>query len=273
MDCGPSPSLDTLEAKLDAVGFPLSELRHLLLTHVHLDHAGAAGHLVERCPHLTVHLHEEGAPHLVDPEKLVASTRRTFGDDHDRLWGEVRPIPADRIRAWSPGVSAPLPGIRPLATPGHIAHHLSWEAERVGLLFAGDSLGILLHPDAPTHPATPPPAVDLRAWRRTLVETLAPVEVDGFVVTHFGLHRELHSRRLELLQALERLAQRVHAAMSEGPEAEEADALAFQEESVAAVESFLPEGRARRYFTNFSAIKDWEGMRFHLARNPGALPT
>ena len=254
------------------MGIPLADLRHLLLTHVHLDHAGAAGHLAARCPRLTIHLHEDGAPHLVEPEKLVASTRRTFGEAHDRLWGDVLPIPKDRIRAWAPGVSSPLPGIRPIPTPGHIAHHLAWEAERVGLLFAGDSMGILLHPDAPTHPATPPPAVDLPAWRRTLTETLAAVDVDGFVATHFGLHRDLHSRRLELLQALEQLARRVHRAMGEGPEAEEADAEAFQRESVSAVAGYLAKGRAHRYFTNFSARKDWEGMRFHLARTPDARP-
>lgn len=272
IDSGPSTSLSTLEAGLAELGLPLAELRHLLLTHVHLDHSGAAGHLAQRCPNLTVHVHEDAAPHLVDPKKLVASTRRTFGDAHDRLWGDVLPVPEDRIRAWSLGVSAPLPGIRPIPTPGHIAHHLAWEAERVGILFAGDSLGILLHPDAPSHPATPPPAVDLPAWRRTLTETLQPVEVDAFAPTHFGLHRDLHGRCSELLDALEALALRVHRAMSEGPEAEKADARAFHEESVAHVRELLPDDRGERYFSNFSPRKDWEGMRFHLARTPSARP-
>jgi glyoxylase-like metal-dependent hydrolase (beta-lactamase superfamily II) len=272
VDPGPSTSLERLEAGLDALGLPLGEVRHLLLTHVHLDHAGASGQLAARNPRLTVHVHEDGAVHMADPEKLVASTRRTFGDAHDRLWGEVLPVPADQIRGWAPGVSSPLPGIRPIPTPGHIAHHLAWEAERMGMLFAGDALGILLHPEAPTHPATPPPAVDLKAWRETLSETLDPVEVEAFGVTHFGLHADLEGRRKALLEALDALALRVDRAMREGPEAEEADREAFHEESIGKAAPHLPEGRARHYFETFPARGDWDGMRFHLDRTPAARP-
>ena len=100
VDPGPSPSLPTVLEKLRAAGDDPSTLQNLVLTHVHLDHAGAAGHLVESCPDLTVHVHVDGAPHLVDPERLVASTRRTFGEAYDELYGEVKPVPADRIRVY-----------------------------------------------------------------------------------------------------------------------------------------------------------------------------
>lgn len=273
IDSGPSTSLPTLEARLDSLGLPLSDLRHLLLTHVHLDHAGAAGHLVRRAPRLTVHIHEDAASHLVEPEKLVASTRRTFEEQHDRLWGEVLPVPADRIRGWRSGDSFPLEGVRPIPTPGHIGHHLAFEAERCGVLLAGDALGIVLHPEVPSHPATPPPAVDLPAWRRTLGETLARVAVDAFAPTHFGVHADLHGRRVELLDALESLAWRVDRAMRAGDQAEDADARAFHAESVEQAAGGLPDGHAEHYFSNFSARKDWEGMRFHLARTPEARPS
>ena len=100
VDPGPSTSLGGLEDSLAELGVELSDIRHVLLTHIHLDHAGGTGHLLSRFPHLEVHIHVDGAPHMADPERLVASTRRTFGEAHDRLWGEVMPVPADRIRPW-----------------------------------------------------------------------------------------------------------------------------------------------------------------------------
>ncbi len=272
VDPGPSTSLPGLKEALRGVGMDPTRIRHLLLTHVHLDHAGAAGHLAREIPELTVHVHDDGAPHLADPQRLVASTRRTFGEAHDRLWGEVLPVPVHQLRGWRPGDPRPLAGILPLSTPGHIAHHLAWEVERHGVLLSGDALGIRLHPDAPTHPATPPPSVELAAWRRTLTEILAPVEVDAFGVTHFGLHRDFHARRLELLSRLEELALRVHRAMAGGPEAEEEDAERFQAETVETLSRFLPREQVEQYFGAFSAATDWRGMRFHLARTPAARP-
>ena len=103
VDPGPSSSLDGLVGGLAELGVALTDIRHVLLTHVHLDHAGGAGHLVARAPQLQVHIHADGAAHMTDPERLVASTRRTFGEAHDRLWGDVTPIPAERIRPWEPG--------------------------------------------------------------------------------------------------------------------------------------------------------------------------
>jgi len=266
VDPGPSTTLESLEGGLARMGVALEDLRHLFLTHVHLDHAGAAGHLAARNRHLAVHVHEDGAPHMADPERLVASTRRTFGDDHDRLWGDVLPVPRDRIRAWRPGESPSVRGVRPIPTPGHIAHHLAYEAERDAVLFAGDSLGIVLSTEAPTHPATPPPGVHLADWRRTLTETLADVEVEAAAVTHFGLHSDLPDRRRRMLEALESLESRVRRAMQEGPAAEEADRDAFFEESVEAVAQGLSRERVEVYFSTFSPRSDWDGMRFHLDR-------
>lgn len=266
VDPGPSTTLDALERGLREHGAALGDLRHVILTHVHLDHAGVTGHLTEAVPDLVVHVHADGAPHLSDPARLVASTRRTFGDDHDRLWGEVRPVPRDRIRPWGPGGPGPLPQLRPLPTPGHIDHHLAYLDEEGGTLFAGDAMGIVLAPGAPTHPPTPPPSLDVSAWLRTL-ERLGEVQAERAAVAHFGVHGRFDERRRALVRGLVRVRERVRAALEEG---DEADARRYEEEVREAQAAHLPRGRARRYFEVFGAAIDWMGVKFYLERNPDA---
>lgn len=269
VDPGPSTSLPRLVDGLTRLGMQVSDLRHVLLTHVHLDHAGGVGQLVRKNPRITVHVHTDGAPHLVDPEKLVSSTRRTFGDEHDRYWGDVLPVPADRIRGWSPGDPPPLEGIRPLPTPGHIAHHLAWAALGPGILFSGDSLGVVLGPGAPSHPPTPPPAVDLSAWRSTLEAVRDAVEVPTFAATHFGMHSDPQRRAVELGDALEDLARRVHGAMDLGDDAEAAVREKFARETLERQGAGREgAGSSSDYFSVFPPRLDWEGMRFHLSRTP-----
>lgn len=266
MDPGPTPVLPRLAEALADVGIPLSEIRHVALTHVHLDHAGATGHLVRDRPEIRVHVHEDGAPHMADPERLVASTRRTFQDHHDRLWGEVLPVPADRIRPWRPGEGGGPPGLRGIPTPGHIDHHLAWLDERDGLLFAGDSLGIVLGPETPTHPPTPPPAVDLRAWFRSLdeIDVIGPEEA---AVTHFGIHPDVPARTAELRRRLHALAVRVEEALARGRA--EDDAEAFDAESRSLLGETLSRERIDAYLDVFSAANDYRGVQRYVERNPG----
>jgi glyoxylase-like metal-dependent hydrolase (beta-lactamase superfamily II) len=264
VDPGPATTLDALTEALSGLGIGPRDLRHVLLTHVHLDHAGSTGHLVDAYPETLVHVHADGAPHMADPERLVASTRRTFGEAHDRLWGEVRPVPAHRIRAWSPGEAGAWRGIRPLETPGHIAHHLAYLDERDGTLFSGDSMGIVLGEDVPTHPATPPPAVDLRAWERTLDE-IGTVGPERFGATHFGLHGDVPNRVRQLREGLAGLEARVRAAVARG---DEDDALRYDEEVRDGLAPFLGREAVDRYFGMFTAASDWAGVKFYLDRNP-----
>ena len=249
---------------------PLSEVRHLCLTHVHLDHAGVAGHLVARYPRLTVHLHVDGAPHLVDPTRLVASTRRTFGDAHDRLWGEVLPIPADRICAWRPGEKGPLPWLRAVATPGHAAHHVSWLDETAGTLVAGDFLGILLAEGAPLHPATPAPGVDLVAWNASLDE-LSAIGPERAVWSHFGVHDRVQSRIAEYRDILNWLGRRVAAAVAAGPDAADEDAERFDAESRDRLRPHRGDN-VDTYFDAFSPKTDYAGVRRFVQKNPGWSP-
>lgn len=265
MDPGPATTFARLVEGLSALGVGGRDLRHVALTHVHLDHAGATGHLVRAFPEVTVHIHAGGAPHIADPTRLVASTRRTFGEAHDRLWGEVRPVPADRIRVWSPGEAGPFKGLWAMATPGHIGHHVAYIDERDGTLFSGDSMGIVLADAAPTHPPTPPPAVDLRAWARTL-DTIAAIGPERFGATHFGFHGSVEDRAVQLRERLAALEARVRDALARGDV--DADAGRYDREVRDELTPFLAEGQAQQYFDVFAAANDYAGVRFYLASNP-----
>lgn len=265
VDPGPSTTLTALLGGLARLGLGPHDLRHVALTHVHLDHAGATGHLMEVFPDAVVHVHADGAPHMADPTRLVASTRRTFGEAHDRLWGEMRPVPAQRIRPWTPEVAGPWPGLRAVPTPGHIAHHLGYLHEGEGTLFAGDSMGLVLGVRAPTQPTTPPPAVDLRAWERTL-DTIAAVAPEQVGPTHFGLHRSVPDRVAQLRRKLGELEARVRGAMARG-DADE-DALRYDEEVRRDMAQYVGEAEVERYFNLFAAATDYRGVRFYLERNP-----
>jgi glyoxylase-like metal-dependent hydrolase (beta-lactamase superfamily II) len=263
VDPGPTTTLDRLLAGLQGQGIGPDDLRHVLLTHIHLDHAGATGDLVRLFPNARVHVHEDGASHLVDPERLVASTRRTFGDRHDELWGDVKPVPTDRIEAWRPGEPGPWRGLRPVPTPGHISHHLAYLDERDGTLYAGDVMGIV-HAGGPTHPPTPPPAVDLLAWARTLTEIRA-IGPERFGATHFGLHGDVPGRAAQLQERLDALEARVRRALDEG---DDTDAEAFDREVRAELAPYMGEERVNLYFDMFSAAIDWRGVAFYVERNP-----
>ena len=262
VDPGPSTSLGGLEDSLAELGVGLSDIRHVLLTHVHLDHAGGTGHLVSSFPHLQVHVHADGAPHMADPERLVASTRRTFGEAHDRLWGEVTPVSAECIRPWAPAGPVSVPGVRAFATPGHISHHVSFLAETDGFLVAGDALGVILAPGAPTYPPTPPPAIDVPAWLETL-HGLESVDPDAFGVSHFGVHADFGERLIAMRTALSALHDRVEAALASG---NESDRDVYEREVRDAISEFRPKDEVDGYFDAFSAAVDWDGMRLYLER-------
>ena len=262
VDPGPSTSLDGLEDGLTELGVRFSDIRHILLTHVHLDHAGGTGHLVSRVPDLEVHLHTDGVPHMADPERLVASTRRTFGEAHDRLWGEVMPVSVDRIRPWEPERPLPVPGVRAFATPGHIAHHVSYLCEADGTFVAGDALGVILAPGAPTHPPTPPPSVDVPAWLDTLHD-LESVDPEAFGVSHFGIHNGFAGRVVEMRERLSAFRDRVEAALASG---NDGDRDVYEREVREEISAFRPRDEVDGYFDAFKAAGDWDGMRLYLER-------
>jgi glyoxylase-like metal-dependent hydrolase (beta-lactamase superfamily II) len=181
VDCGPTTCLGALEAGLRAHGLELGDLRHLVLTHIHLDHAGAAGVLARDNSRLRVYVSEIGAPHLADPSRLERSARRLYGDDFDRLWGELAPAPEQAIEV----VGSRVLGFEAWPTPGHASHHISYLAED-GTCFAGDAAGVRIVPSTFIAPVSPPPDIDVEAWERTLdgIGARAPARL---CLPHFGV--------------------------------------------------------------------------------------
>lgn len=222
VDPGPSSSLDGL---LEALGDV--EVRRILLTHIHLDHAGATGLLVQRFPAAEVWVHERGAPHVADPSKLVASATRLYGDDMDRLWGAITPVPAERLRVLSGGEV--IEGYRVEYTPGHASHHVAYLHEATGTALCGDVAGVRIG-DGPLIAPTPPPDIDVEAWHTSLGR-IAAWRPERLALTHWGsfddvedhldrLHAELDesTRLARILDARgyeARMAERFAAATEE----------------------------------------------------------
>jgi glyoxylase-like metal-dependent hydrolase (beta-lactamase superfamily II) len=180
-DCGPASCLPALKRGLAERGLELSDIRHLLLSHIHLDHAGAAGVLVREHPLLQVHVSEIGAPHLVDPAKLERSARRLYGDAFDQLWGELAPVPEQNVHP----VGAATVGLETFPSPGHASHHICYLSGD-GMLYAGDAAGVRIQPDELVLPPTPPPEFDLEAWNRTIDE-IERRQPKRLALIHFGV--------------------------------------------------------------------------------------
>ena len=175
VDPGPSTTLETLKRKLDAKGMAFGDVRAILITHIHLDHAGATGTLMDRCPDARVFVHAKGAPHLSDPSGLLASASRLYGADMNRLWGEVRAVPASRLEILNDRDSLEIVGhaVESAYTPGHASHHVSYFLPSARLAFVGDTAGIARQGGRLVIPPTPPPDIDLEAWRVSTDRILA----------------------------------------------------------------------------------------------------
>jgi glyoxylase-like metal-dependent hydrolase (beta-lactamase superfamily II) len=208
-DCGPTTCIPYLKAGLAARGLDLIDLRHLLLSHIHLDHAGAAGVLVRQNPWLQVHVSEVGAPHLADPTKLEASARRLYGTAFDSLFGELAPIPEANIHA----VGDRILGLECFPTPGHAWHHVSY-LDVDGTLYAGDAAGVRIAPGRFVLPPCPPPELDLEAWERSLeeIESRAPGRL---ALVHFGTFDDVTEHLAALRETLRTWAGRVEDGMDE----------------------------------------------------------
>jgi glyoxylase-like metal-dependent hydrolase (beta-lactamase superfamily II) len=175
----------------------------ILLTHIHLDHAGAAGALAQRWPEAEVWVHERGAKHMLDPSRLMASAARIYGDDMDRLWGDMHPVPEDRLRVLSGGER--IGPWRVEYTPGHASHHVSYLHEPTGTALVGDVAGCRIA-DGPILPPTPPPDVDLEAWHASL-RTVAAWAPERIAITHFGTWEDVGAHLDTMHEALDRWAE------------------------------------------------------------------
>jgi glyoxylase-like metal-dependent hydrolase (beta-lactamase superfamily II) len=202
VDCGPASCLDALREGLAEHGLEIGELRHLVLTHIHLDHAGAAGSLVRENPRLLVHVSEIGAPHVVDPSRLERSARRLYGDSFDRLWGPLEPVPEENVRIAGERVL----DLEAFPTPGHASHHVSYLAPD-GSCFAGDAAGVRIAPLRYVAPVAPPPDIDVEAWERT-IDAIEERRPERLLLAHYGVADDPDFHLAELRSALRTWAER-----------------------------------------------------------------
>ena len=182
VETGPESLFGTLESALNGQGFALEDIRHVFLTHIHLDHGGAAWRLARHGAR--IHVHPAGARHLADPGKLLGSARRIYGEDMERLWGRLEPVPPELISPLDDGqvVRFGAMGIEAIHTPGHAIHHITYRLEDG--LFTGDVGGIRIG-QGPVIPPFPPPDIDLEAWADSIARMRAAAPTYIYP-THFG---------------------------------------------------------------------------------------
>jgi glyoxylase-like metal-dependent hydrolase (beta-lactamase superfamily II) len=252
-DCGPTTCVEALKAALADRSLDLRDIRHLLLSHIHLDHAGAAGVLVREHPDLRVHVSGAGAPHLADPSRLEASARRLYGDAFDDLWGELAPVPRENIDV-AEGEAA---GLTVFPTPGHAIHHVCY-LDDAGTLYAGDAAGVRIAPHRAVLPPTPPPDFDLDAWERTLDEIEAR-QPERLALIHFGVVADDVGDHLgRLRERLRTWSERVRIG------AAEADFVATAEEDLRSTDGTDPfeYERAMPFWQSYAGLKRyWDKRR------------
>lgn len=196
IDCGPGATIGALESGLEDRGLRLTDIRHLFVTHVHLDHAGAAGALVRMNPSLRIYVGEGGLVHLAHPIALESSARGIYGRRFDALWGEVVGVPEASLHP----ARGNILGLECIPTPGHCAHHVAYLDES-GTVFAGDAAGIRIPPARYVSPPTPPPEIDLAAWYRSIDE-LEKRGARRLALTHFGVADDPAEHLVRLRQRL-----------------------------------------------------------------------
>ncbi|MGH3088519.1 MAG: MBL fold metallo-hydrolase [Rubrobacteraceae bacterium] len=264
VETGPTSCLGSLTAGLKEHGVSEEDVRQVFLTHIHLDHAGASGNLSELWPNATFYVHEVGYPHMVDPSRLIESAGRIFGEDRmEKLWGEVRPVPEERIVKLEGGEEIEAAGgvLSAHYTPGHAYHHLAFHEAQSGTLLAGDVAGIRRPGQAYVLPPTPAPEVDIEAWKAS-IETMRGVSPKSVCPTHFGCYDDVERHLSELEQRLQEwllfVEERVDAGLSKEDMVEEFGAMCEAE--------LLREGAGREDSEHYQVTGDYEVQLTGLIR-------
>jgi glyoxylase-like metal-dependent hydrolase (beta-lactamase superfamily II) len=219
VDCGPASCLPTLRKFLAARDLTLSDISALLLTHIHFDHAGAAGTLAKENPNLRAYVHEIGAKHLKDPSRLLKSATRLYGDTLQEMFGEFLPVPEENIRALTGGESIRTAGrqIEVAYTPGHASHHVSYFDQSTGAAFTGDTTGMRLPGHKIVAPLTPPPDIDLAAFAESFaeIERRKPTQL---LLPHFGAYENVSEHLQATREILYKWTERTWTIMKNNPE-------------------------------------------------------
>jgi glyoxylase-like metal-dependent hydrolase (beta-lactamase superfamily II) len=270
IDPGPSTSLENLRAALGRKGFSVADIRQLLLTHIHLDHAGAAGSLVRENPGIEVYVHERGAAHLVDPARLLSSAARLYGADMQRLWGDFLPVPSGRIRPLAGGERITASGreLEVAYTPGHASHHVSYFDRASRVAFVGDTAGIRRGTGVYVLPPTPPPDIDLEAWRDSERRILA-WNPETLFLTHFGPQ---HGARVHFQQLFDRLTEwsRIVQRLLADPALTDEDRQQwFVDEALQDLRRTVGEEEAARYSRAGRLDYSWQGLARYWKKRHG----
>ena len=266
VDPGPESTLEALRAGLQARGQSVHSLDSLLLTHIHLDHAGATGALVGENPSLKVYLHEFGAVHMIDPSKLLASAGRLYGGDLKPLYGECPPVPKENLLELNGGEQVSIGDVEldVFYTPGHASHHVAYWDRKSRTALVGDTAGIRVQGDKFLLPATPPPDIDVEIWNQSL-DTISAWSAERLFLTHFGFienpgeHIRLYKERLAEWSALTRKL------MASGMETAEAEK-AFVDSVASEIKSTLPADAAEHYIFNGGLRLSWLGLMRYVKK-------
>jgi len=270
IDPGPASTVETVREELRSRGISIADLNAILLTHIHLDHAGGTGALVRENPRLAVYVHSRGAPHMQDPSKLLDSATRLWGSELPRLYGETLPVPAENLRVLEGGETLQL-GARKLEvayTPGHAAHHVSYFDSEEGIAFVGDTAGIRIDNGPYILPATPPPDINLELWDGSFDAILKRRPARLFV-THFGYAENPAAHITEFRETLHRWAEVAERYLRESPN-EAAASKGFVETVRAELISAVPDGMADPYAFTAGMDLSFLGLARYLRKRAAA---
>tara|TARA_Y100000588_G_scaffold327347_1_gene362276 strand:- start:3197 stop:4090 length:894 start_codon:yes stop_codon:yes gene_type:complete len=268
IDPGPSSCLDVLLGELDQHGIMISDIQALLLTHIHLDHAGSTGSLIRKNPEIKVYVHERGAAHMLDPSKLLASASRLYGEDMDRLWGEFLPVPRNNIYSLSGGerINVADRTFEVEYTPGHASHHVSFFDRSSQVAFVGDTAGVRTGRALFVMPPTPPPDIDVEVWLES-IELIRKWRATSLFTTHFGLHEDAEAHLDALVEHLIAISEIAKTVIIERGDADQ-QLNSFTRQARVYLRSRLPVEEADLYDFAAPLALGWFGLaRYWRKRN------
>ncbi len=270
IDPGPSTTLPVIERELQSLGgFPA--VRNVVLTHIHLDHAGCAGQLAALLPDVNIYVHPIGARHLVNPEKLIQSAHRIYGDRMDSLWGEIVPIRESQVHAMEDNAILDVGGrkLRSCHTPGHASHHIAWLDDLAGWAFTGDAAGMSIEGAGYIIPVAPPPDIDLILWETSL-ERLEKEEPEKLFLTHFGVIENVQEHLSGVRSRLHTWADTVQRSLEDDSESDDLRAQAFHESEMEQMRSTVALSLQEPYTCMGQPAESWYGLARYWRKKAGA---
>ncbi len=271
VDPGPTTALPVVEAALKARGFGWRDVTAILLTHIHLDHAGATGSILKLAPQARVFVHERGAPHLVDPSKLLASASRLYQHLMETLWGDVLPVPASALHILTGETSVTVAGRALEAdwTPGHAWHHVSYLLPETGIAFVGDTAGISRPTGRLVIPPTPPPDIDLDAWRDS-TDRILRWNPSTLFLTHFGPVGAPRVHFQTLWRAMDDWTARVAASLAAEDQDDAQRAARFVDDITSEIARSASRDEAESYARAGRFDFSWSGLARYLRKRASA---